>query len=80
MTREYTELTGDHKAVTQTAVALAEAGRTVTVRRGNSTTELPADIGSIQHNDGRSYVFVNGVVRATVREDSTVMVSEVIDQ
>ena len=77
MNTDYTKLEGGHKTVSQTAMALLQAGESVSIRRNHTTKTLDRSDYGLIHNENRSsLVWDNGdgMVAAEIYDDSTVTV------
>ena len=77
MNTDYTQLEGGHETVSQTVMALLQAGESVSVRNHNSTRKLDGSDYDLTNNENRTS-FVsdngNGTVAAEIYDDSTVTV------
>jgi len=77
MNTDYTKLEGGHETVSQTAMALIQAGESVSVRRNHTTRSLEGSDYELTHNENRSsFVSDNGdgTVAVEIYDDSTVTV------
>jgi len=71
----YTVLEGGHETVAKTALTLINAGEKISIRNSHCTDYIEGDNLTLSHGNSFTHLIgENGVVSATIRDDSRVTV------